>query len=149
MPLQPSARRGAASPQGAAGLGEGHTVVGSYSSDLSEVICLALWHRGVLQPHFHVLGFSQWFCVHKQLVAVLERRGKVGNDLHHHLGDVTSGAVTKWSEFPDVNTGLPQGLWSLGKKMLMRTGSWCVCCYHFMSTSKGCHEWNKTSWMKG
>ena len=39
-----------------------------------------------------------------------------------------------------VNTGPPQGLWSLGKKMLMRTGSWCVCCYHFMSTSKGCHE---------
>ena len=78
MPLQPSARRGAASPQGAASLGEGHTVVGSYSSDLSEVVCLALWHRDVLQPHFHVLGFSQWFCVHKQLVAVLERRDKFG-----------------------------------------------------------------------
>lgn len=95
MPLQPSARRGAASPQGAAGLGEGHTVVGSYSSDLSEVVCLALWHRGILQPHFHVLGFSQWCRVHKQLVVVLDRSGKVGNHLYHHLGDVTSGAVTK------------------------------------------------------
>lgn len=74
--------------------------MGSYSSDPSEVVCLALWHRGVLQPHFHV---------HKQLVVVLEGRGKVGNNLHHHLGDITSGAATKRSEFPDVNTGHLRG----------------------------------------
>ena len=89
--------------------GEGHTVVGSYSSDPSEVVCLALWNRGVLQPHFHVRGFSQRCLAHKQLVVVLEGRGKVGNDLHHHLGDVTSGAATKRSEFPDVNTGHLRG----------------------------------------
>ena len=41
------ARRGAASPQGAAGLGEGHPVTCRCSSDPSKAICLALCGAGL------------------------------------------------------------------------------------------------------
>lgn len=47
----------------------------------------SLWCRKVLQPHFCILGLSQWYLILEKLVVLL--RGSKIINLCHHLDDVT------------------------------------------------------------
>lgn len=49
---------------------------------------VSLRHKGLLQPHFHVLGFSQWCPFLEQLLIVPRTERRVRNDLRCHLGDI-------------------------------------------------------------
>lgn len=56
----------------------------SYSSN---VVCLGLLFRRVLQPHPCVLGSCQWCLILKWLWVVLVMGNRVRNNLCHHLND--------------------------------------------------------------
>lgn len=43
----------------------------------------------MLQPHPHVLGFSQWCLTHEEQLVVLVMGSEVSNDLCLLLGDIT------------------------------------------------------------